>query len=258
MRTVAHISDLHIGSEGGRYPQAVPRAQRVLEYLSALDPRPDVLVISGDLSDDGTAQQYHEVRSVLAQWPGPWLACPGNRDVRADFAQGVLGVAATDSPLDQVHEVAGLRLILLDSSIPGSEGQFNRHGELSSASLGWLDDELSESNKPTVIVVHHHPITLGNPSGDDSGLANGPQLEKVLERHPHVIGTLIGHVHAACATTFAGRPLLVGGGVVATANLDCEQAIYGRQTQHPQAPPTLALHFVDDNNRIITHWRVVD
>ena len=78
-------------------------------------------------------------------------------------------------------------------------------------------------------------------------------LELVIRKHPHVVATLVGHAHTACATTFAGRPLLVGGGCASTVPLD--------QEPYPviweAGPPTLAFHLLDDDGRLTTHWRAL-
>ena len=75
----------------------------------------------------------------------------------------------------------------------------------------------------------------------------------MLARHPHVVAVLVGHNHTMCVTTFAGRPALVGGGVVSSITLD----------QEPQdhiwmdAPPTLAVHLIDDDGRLTSFWRAL-
>ena len=76
-------------------------------------------------------------------------------------------------------------------------------------------------------------------------------LELVIMRHPHVVATLVGHAHTACATTFAGRPLLVGGGCASTVLLDAEPG----PVVWEAAPPTLAFHLLHDDGRLTTHWR---
>ena len=77
------------------------------------------------------------------------------------------------------------------------------------------------------------------------------RLEEVVARHPHVLGTLVGHFHTACASTFAGRPLLIGGGVSSVVPLAAE----GRPRIWEDAPPSFAVHLVTDDLRLITHWR---
>jgi Icc protein len=84
-------------------------------------------------------------------------------------------------------------------------------------------------------------------------LLDGDALATVLERHPHVVATLVGHAHTMSATTYAGRPLLIGGGVVSTVTADAESP----PTLWYDAPPSFALHLVDDDGRVTTHWRAL-
>jgi 3',5'-cyclic-AMP phosphodiesterase len=75
----------------------------------------------------------------------------------------------------------------------------------------------------------------------------------VIRRHPHVMALLVGHAHTMAATSYAGRPLLIGGGVVSTVPLDAEPF----PVVWYDAPPSLALHLVDDAGRVTTHWRAL-
>ena len=91
---------------------------------------------------------------------------------------------------------------------------------------------------------------------DPIRLVDGDALADVLERHPHVVATLVGHAHTMSATTYAGRPLLIGGGVVSTVPLDAEPF----PIVWYDGPPSLALHLVDDSEtppRVTTHWRAL-
>ena len=75
----------------------------------------------------------------------------------------------------------------------------------------------------------------------------------MLARHPHVVATLVGHAHTSCATTFGGRPVLIGGGVASTVTMDAEDV----PRIWEAAPPTFALHQLDDGGRLTTHWRAL-
>jgi hypothetical protein len=88
---------------------------------------------------------------------------------------------------------------------------------------------------------------------DPIRLVDGDALAEVLGRHPHVAATLVGHAHTMGVTTFAGRPLLIGGGVVSAVTADAEAV----PTLWYDAPPTFALHLVDDEGRVTSHWRAL-
>ena len=248
MLTVAHVSDLHIG---GR-PESVDRAALVIRHVCSLAPAPDVLLVTGDVADHGSPEEYATARDLLSAWDGPLLVGTGNHDVRGPFARALLG-GDREGPLDQELDVGAYRFLMLDSLVPAVDGQRIDHGELAVATLAWLDERLDASPRPTFVCFHQPPTTVGIGRAYAIQLWNGPAVEAVLTRHPHVVAVLVGHNHTMCVTTFAGRPALVGGGVVSSVTLD----------QEPQdhiwmdAPPTLAVHLIGDDGRLTSFWRAL-
>ncbi len=244
MLVIAHVSDTHFGN-AVQDPSA--RNAAVMDHLLAMDPRPDVLVVSGDIADHGLPAEYDAARAWLDRWEGPLAVCPGNHDVRPEFVAG-LGIEART-----VVEAGGGRFVMLDSLIDAVDGRRIDPGELGAEQLAWLDARLAEDARPSYVVLHHPPTTIGLELMDPIKLRDGDALATVLARHPHVVATLVGHAHTMSATTFAGRPLLIGGGVVSTVTADAEQL----PTIWYDAPPSLALHLVDGDGRLTTHWRAL-
>jgi 3',5'-cyclic-AMP phosphodiesterase len=245
---IAHVSDTHFGGP----PDARARAELVMAHLLALDPRPDVLLVTGDIADHGTPDEYAEARLVLDAWPGPKLVGVGNHDVREEFARGLLDREA-GGPILLGLEAGDFRLLMLDSLVPAQDGQRIDHGELDQESLAWLDRQLGSDDKPTFVCLHHPPADIGLGLMAPILLRDPEPLELVIMKHPHVVATLVGHAHTACATTFAGRPLLVGGGVASTLPLDAEPY----PVVWEAGPPTLAFHLLHDDGRLTTHWRAL-
>ena len=245
---VAHLTDLHFGGPA----EARARADRVLGHLLALDPAPDLLLVTGDVADHGSEEEYAEARAVLSRWPGPVLVGTGNHDVRDAFARGLLGREA-DGPLDQVLDLAGVRFLMLDSLVTAPPGERVDPGELTDGSLAWLDERLAEDPRPAYVCLHHPPVDIGVRLMDPIRLRDPERLEAVLRHHAHHAATLVGHAHTQCATTFAGRPLLVGGGVASTVPLDAEPL----PTVWEAGPPTIAFHLLLDDARVVTHWRAL-
>ncbi len=246
---IAHVSDTHFGGP----PDARERAEAVIAHLLALDPLPDVLLVSGDVADHGLPEEYAEAREVLDAWPGPRLVGTGNHDVRGEFARGMLDLDGDAGPLVQVLEAADFRILMLDSLVPARDGKRIDHGELPSDQLAWLDERLAVDDKPAFVSLHHPPADLGLGLMAPILLREPEPLELVVMKHPHVIATLVGHAHTACATTFAGRPLLVGGGSASTVPLDSEPYPLVWEA----GPPTLAFHLLHDDGRLTTHWRAL-
>lgn len=248
MQLVAHLTDLHFGGPVA----ARARADRALDHLLSLDPVPGLLLVTGDVADHGTAEEYAEARTVLSRWPGPLLVGTGNHDVREAFARGLLGREA-DGPLDQVLDLPAARFLMLDSLVTAPPGERIDHGELADATLGWLDERLAEDDRPAYVCLHHPPVEIGVGLMDPIRLRDPERLAAVLRRHPHHAATLVGHAHTQCATTFAGRPLLIGGGVASTVTLDGEPmpAVW------EAGAPTIAFHLIHDDGRLTTHWRAI-
>ncbi len=247
MRVIAHVSDTHVGNAD---QDPTHRMTAVMDHLLTMHPRPDVLLVTGDVADHGLPEEYAVARAWLERWPGPVAVCPGNHDVRAAFVAGL----GTDPR--SVVEAAGLRFVMLDSLVDAVDGRRVDEGRLGEEQLGWLDRHLGASEVPTFVCLHHPPTTIGLGLMDPIRLLDGDDLAAVLDHHPHVVATLVGHAHTMVATTYAGRPLLVGGGVVSTVTADAEPL----DTLWYGAPPSLALHLVDDGEsppRVTTHWRAL-
>jgi Icc protein len=244
MLVIAHVSDTHFGNDV-QDPGA--RNAAVMDHLLAMEPRPDVLVVTGDVADHGLPEEYDEARAWLDRWEGPLAVCPGNHDVRTAFVDGL------DVATRTVVEVAGVRLVMLDSLVDAVDGERVDPGRLGDDQLAWLDARLAEDTRPTYVCLHHPPTTIGLELMDSILLLDGDELATVLTRHPHVVATLVGHAHTMAATTFAGRPLLIGGGTVSSVTADAERP----PTIWYDAPPSFALHLVGDDGRVTTHWRAL-
>lgn len=255
MPVIAHLSDTHFGGS----PEAARRTRAVLEALAAFDPRPDVVVVTGDIADHGSAQEYAEAAAVLGEWPGPapLLLCPGNHDVREGYA--ALRGRAADRPVNEAHRVGGVLLCLLDSLIAAPPGERIDHGELTPDTLAWLDGQLADRapGERAVVALHHPPVPIGISLMDPIRLLDPSGLGAVLARHEGLVALLVGHAHTACVASYdvgpRALPVLVPGGVVSTVTLDAEP----RPAIDYSLPPMFAVHLLGDDGSLVTHWRVV-
>ena len=247
MTVVAHVSDTHAGNA---VQDPAARMASVMDHLLAMSPPPDLLVVTGDVADHGLPEEYAAARAWLDRWPGLVAVCPGNHDVREAFVEG-LGIAARS-----VVDAAGFRFVMLDSLIDAVDGKRVDEGRLGDEQLGWLHEQLGASDAPAFVCLHHPPTTIGLELMDPIRLVDGDALAAVLDHHPHVVATRVGHAHTMSVSTFGGRPLLIGGGVVSTVTADAEAL----DTLWYGAPPSLALHLIDDTEspaRVTTHWRAL-
>ncbi len=260
MLTIAHLSDTHFGGP----PAASERTRRVLDHLAAMDPPVDVVLVTGDIADHGTADEYAEAAAVLGSWtgPAPMLLCPGNHDVREGYAalRGRPAAAAVAGPVNEAHRVAGALFLMADSMVPAVAGKRIDHGVLTEETLSWIDGELADRapGELAFVCLHHPPVPIHITLMDPIRLRNAADLAAVLVRHDDVAAVLTGHAHSACATTFAGLPMLIPGGVASTVTLDADDL----PRIDTSLPPMLALHLVDETSlgldgAVVTHWRAL-
>jgi Icc protein len=250
---IAHLSDTHFG---GRWSPA-ERTRRVLGHVARLDPPVDVILVTGDIADHGSVEEYAEASRVLGEWTGaaPILVLPGNHDRRETYA--AWRGASLDEPVNEAHRVGGHLFLMLDSMIPAEAGRRCDPGHLTRPTLTWLDEQLAARapGERAFVCLHHPPVDVGISLMDPIKLTNEEALAAVLDRHDDVLAVLVGHAHSACVTSYAAMtrplPVLIPGGLASTVPLDAEP--YEPITA--DLPPTFALHLVGDDGRIVTHWR---
>jgi 3',5'-cyclic AMP phosphodiesterase CpdA len=202
---IAQISDLHIKPPGVLAYQRVDTAAaltRCIETLNGFTPRPELVVISGDLVDTPLAVEYDHLKALLAPLEIPFAAIPGNHDSR-DLMRAALpglGYARSSGALNSLRKVGGVDVVLLDSSVPGAA-----HGELDAATLTWLDAVLAASGtRPALLFLHHPPFVTGITHMDVQNLRNADALAALIRKHPRTRLIAAGHVHRATFTSFAG------------------------------------------------------
>ena len=250
MTVVAHLSDPHLDGS----PERAQRLRAALVHATGGRRPAGVVVLSGDVADGGTPDQYAQVREVLADCPVPVLAVPGNHDGGTAFAEGLLGTHAV--PPGRVEEVAGARFVLLDSTVAGSDG-----GALSTTALDVLGGALGDAERdgwtgPLFVVLHHPPVPLGDPGLDAIGLAGPEAFAAVLDGRPGVTAVLAGHAHVAAATTVAGVPVVLAPAVSTAFRMPWERA-EGAARVDPAVPPGLAFEVVDDTGRLSVTFATV-
>lgn len=202
---IAQISDLHIKRPGALVCDKVDTAAalaRCVAELNRFRPRPDLVVISGDLADTPAPEEYEHLLTLLEPLEIPFIAIPGNHD-RRDMLRKALPrqpYARTSGALNLIQPVGDLDVVAIDSSVPGAA-----HGELDGDTLGWLDAILATSARhPALLFVHHPPFATGIGHMDAHNLRNADALAAAVGRHPRARLIAAGHIHRATVTQFAG------------------------------------------------------
>lgn len=222
---VAHLSDPHLLAGGQRQYGVVDTeagVARALERLAHVDPPPQALVFTGDLADKAEPSAYARLRELVepaAEAMGAqvvWVM--GNHDERAAYAVGLFDEephgAATERPQDRVYDVAGLRVVSLDTTVPGYH-----HGEVTDEQLAWLADVLATpAPHGTLLALHHPPIPVPMlRAAEIIELLDQQRLAAVLEG-TDVRGILGGHFHFSTYSTFAGIPVSVASATCYTSD----------------------------------------
>lgn len=218
---VIHVSDPHFLAGGvrlgGRY-DVESNFARTLEAIRAVHPHPAAIVITGDLTDLGEPDAYRRLRLAVepvARELGTtvvWVA--GNHDERPALREGLLDLPPTQEPVTGVWDLDGLRLIALDTSVPGWH-----HGDLDADQLSWLAEVLREpAPHGTLLAMHHPPLPSHLPLFDILELRHQDELAAVI-RDTDVRGILAGHLHYSSHGTFAGVPVSVSSATCYTMNV---------------------------------------
>ena len=219
---ILHMSDTHlVGGPNPLYGQvdSEARLQQIFTELEASGARPQAIVFTGDLADKGEPEAYTKLRAIVEpaaeRLDAQVIWAMGNHDDRANLRTGLLDQPADMSPLDKAYDVDGLRVITLDSTVPGFH-----HGELSDSQLDWLKGELAVSAPHgTILALHHPPV----PSVQDLSvlveLRDQSRLAAALE-DTDVRTILAGHLHYSTTAMFAGIPVSVASATCYTQDLN--------------------------------------
>jgi Icc protein len=241
---IAQITDCHIVEPGGVMADRVDPAvglRRAIALINALDPLPDLVLATGDLANDGTPAQYDHLVSLLDQLAAPLLVIPGNHDDRTELRRRFAGLPAggPDQPIDFVVDEYELRLICLDTTIPG------RHdGRVTAAQMTWLDRQLAaRPARQTVVIQHHPPFASNIPWMDRDCGFEGADLEAaVLRRYGHVEAVFCGHLHRAIHRRFGGT---VASSWPSTA-VQLGFQLGSGPTTYTDEPAAIAVHVFED------------
>jgi 3',5'-cyclic AMP phosphodiesterase CpdA len=247
---VAQLSDPHIGGDWGDGDPAAKLAAAVAS-VRRLRPRPDVVIVTGDLADHGADHEYELARELLEPLGAPTYVLPGNHDDRSALRRcfGLQGAAG--EPVQYVVDLDGLRILMLDSTIPGEDA-----GAFDEPRLDWLEARLAEaSDRPTLLAMHHPPLLTGLPAFDRVALAGADRsaMRAVVDRHPQVLGLVAGHVHRTITTGLAHTTVLTIPSTYVQGRLD----FLTRDLLLADEPAGFGVHALLDG-QLVSHIQPVD
>lgn len=217
-----HLSDTHLLGGQRRLYDAVDSANHLAQLfaeLEASDGRPEAIVFTGDLADRGEPEAYDRLRRMVeplaARLGAQVIWVMGNHDNREAFRARLLDEPASSRPVDRVYDVNGLRIITIDSTVPG-----HHWGQLASAQLDWLAEELATpAAHGTILAMHHPPLPSVLDLAVSVELRDQPGLAEVVQGSD-IRSIIAGHLHYSSTGTFAGVPVSVASATCYTQDLN--------------------------------------
>ncbi|MCP4445596.1 MAG: phosphodiesterase [Myxococcales bacterium] len=250
---IAQISDSHVvpsDSENGKLMGTCAHLEDAVAHLVSFRPRPDAVLVSGDLVEDGSREEYKLLIAILAPLKAdiPVYVAPGNHDERETMREMMRTAGYDYLPeagfLHYTADLGELRLISLDTLVPGEPG-----GHLCAERLAWLDARLEEDKRPTLIMQHHPPFATGLVRMDTMGVAETAPEASVVGKYNHVLRILCGHLHRSISCGFAGTMAMTAPSCAHAVELDLQTE--GRLAVLRE-PPGASIHLWRDGC-LVTH-----
>ena len=208
---IAQITDTHIKAPGKLSYGKVDTSQNLeqcIGHINALLPRPDVVLVTGDITDFGRPEEYHQAGLLLNQLTMPYFVISGNHDLpdamRIEFDEH--RYLPVDGFVHYVIEDYPVRMIGLDTQVVGKP-----YGLMCQQRLDWLEQQLlADPERPTLVFMHHHPFDTGIEHMDAQNCRNGEALGSLVEQHPQIKYILCGHVHRQVEVAWHGTLVAIG------------------------------------------------
>ncbi len=202
---IVQISDLHVSAPESpldREYRTTDRLHQAIAHINGLPQQPDAVIVTGDLVDQGTVEEYRRLRTAFETLRPRLFLLIGNHDNRNSLRTVFHdhSYLPSDGFLHYTVDVSPVRVIALDTHVPGKS-----HGELCDERLDWLDSRLrEETNRPTVIAMHHPPFITGLAKMDEMGLFNAERLGEIVSKYENVERILCGHMHRSIVKRLFG------------------------------------------------------
>ena len=150
--------------------------------------KPDLIIGSGDLSEDASPESYALLQGALSPLNIPYHLMPGNHDLLHELEFVFGDKAKADAKLN----LNGWTLLLLNSVV-----QKQAYGLLSEQTLAFLEEALRTAPGNVGVFLHHHPVPISNEFMNRYALKNGDQFTQIVEAFDKIKFVAFGHIHQA-------------------------------------------------------------
>lgn len=254
---IAQISDLHIAAGEQKTFGVAPMAenlQRCVSHINALKPTPDLVLITGDIANDGMLAETERAAMILEHLDIPYYLVPGNHDNRQALSS-VFGNQACPTSADGFvqYEIDGydLRLIAIDSASLTDPG-----GELCPKRLAWLEERLAlPDDRPIVIFMHHPPVKFSVQETDLDGFAGVDKFWKLLENDKRIQRILCGHIHLSALVSWKDFVVSTAPSIGMRLTIDLTLK---KPSKFILEAPSYHLHYWRTDQKLLTHTIVVE
>jgi 3',5'-cyclic AMP phosphodiesterase CpdA len=210
---IAQISDTHIVPKGQDWKslpetKVADRLKLIVKNLNSLNPKPDVVLHTGDAIDDGGLVAYNYLKEILEPLTMPYYVIPGNHDDREDMQAAFqhANYMPSEGFINYVIDDYDIRLIALDTVIP-----HETEGLLCEERVKWLQKALEQDTQKPTLIFMHHPLTKTGQKLLDKVKCYVPDgFESFITGFPNIVGIISGHYHKSCASIFGGTLCFVG------------------------------------------------
>lgn len=225
--TLVQISDPHLDAAAALYGaiDTVAALREALAVVAAMERRPAAVLLTGDLANEATPDDYRCVRGLVEptvrELGAELVVLPGNHDVTGTLREHLLGDTRSTGPMDSSLRLGGLRVVALDSTVENGH-----HGELSADQLARLGAELQEpAPDGTVLAIHHPP--LPSPVGlmEHVALREPERLFEAI-RDTDVRLVVSGHAHHTACGEAGGVPVWISPSTAYTADVTAPDGLY--------------------------------
>ena len=249
---IAHISDTHVVEQGKKAYGLVPTSEffeRCVKHMNELEPKIDVVLITGDLCNNPTFEENIRASEILKELKIPYFIVPGNHDKRSYLLNSFSEVGCPTEMDDFIQYVVDdypIRLIALDSTIEGKPG-----GELCPKRLAWLDKELAkDKEKPTILFLHHPPVRYSVHETDTDGFIGAEDFGDIVEKYSNIKRILCGHVHMNCHAGWRNTTISSSASMGMQLNIDLTLE---KESEFMIELPSYQLHYQIANSELISY-----